>query len=85
MRYLIEVNTTKGWKAVAGFEVFGDAVQHLGMSDFAEVMLRDTVTGATYLYDDIDPDSAESDNLSEQDITALLDGGDFIIHIAAAA
>lgn len=85
MRYLIEVNTTKGVKAIAGFEIYGDAVQHLSMSDFGEVWMRDTVTGQTYLYDDVDGDAVETDGRTQDDIGTFLDGGDFVQHLAAAA
>lgn len=85
MRFLIEVNTTKGWKAISGAMVFGDAVQQLEASAFPQVMLKDTVTGQTWLYDDLDLDSAETDQFTELTITEFLDGGEFINHMAQAA
>lgn len=85
MRYLIEVNTTAGYKPYAGFEIFGDAVNNLDQHDAAEVHLRDTVTGQVWLPDDVTPNDEMVDTVSGQDIERWLDGARQIFHPDALA
>ena len=85
MRYLIEVNTTAGWKPYAGYEIYGDAVRALQEHDAAEVMLHDTLTGQKFLPDDLSLDDKHVDTVSGQDIERWLDGAHQIFHPDALA
>lgn len=83
MKYLIEINTTKGWTVIAGFNVLPEAVDYLEQSDVLNVRVHDTIAGERFTYDEINLNSL--DERGDADLKRLLDGASFIQTMSKAA
>lgn len=79
LTYLIQVNTTAGWKVIAGAMVYGDALRFLEEMHPHESRIFDTELGRAIYLSEVNVDAPSVDGVTDRDYAKWLGGAEALL------